>query len=324
MRRFDARQPGFAPTLGFARKHRFGYRRLGYGVHPVKGGRSDRMAKLVAIPTLTLNDGSSMPPVGLGAYRLKGEAGVAAMVSAIGAGYRLLDTAVNYGNEEAVGEAVRQSGVARAELRVASKLPGRRHRYADAIAAAEESLRRAGLDYFDLYLIHWPNPSQGLFVEAWGALIECRKRGLARSIGVSNFLPEHLDRLIRETGVTPSVNQIELHPYFPQEEQRRANRERGVLTHAWSPLLRGNALFREQAIVRIAARLGRTVAQTILRWHVQLGVEPLPKAASPERQVENLAVFDFALSAEDMATITTLARPDGRMRDQDPARYEEF
>jgi len=279
---------------------------------------------LGAIPTLTLNDGLSLPAVGFGAYKLNGEAGVASMVSAIRNGYRLLDSAVNYGNEAAVGEAVRQSGVARAELRVASKLPGRRHRYADAIAAVEESLRRAGLDYFDLYLIHWPNPNRCLYVEAWGALIECRKRGLTRSIGVSNFLPEHLDRLTRETGVTPSVNQIELHPYFPQEEQRRADRERGVLTQAWSPLSRGSALFREEAIVRIAARLGRTVAQVILRWHVQLGVEPLPKAASPERQVENLALFDFALSADDMTAIAALARRDGRLRDQDPARYEEF
>ena len=255
-----------------------------------------------AVPTLTLNDGLSMPPVGLGTYRLDGEAGVAAMVTAIRIGYRLLDTAVNYDNEDAVGEAVRQSGVARAELRVSSKLPGRRQHYADAIACVEESLSRAGLDYFDLYLIHWPNPNQGLYVEAWGALIECRKRGLTRSIGVSNFLPEHLDRLTRETGVTPSVNQIELHPYFPQEEQRRADRERGVLTQAWSPLTRGSALFGEEAIVRIAARLGRSVAQVILRWNVQLGVEPLPKAASPERQLENLAVFDFALSAEDNST----------------------
>jgi diketogulonate reductase-like aldo/keto reductase len=283
------------------------------------------MAKLSAIPTLTLNDGLSMPPVGLGTYRLDGEAGVAAMVSAIRKGFRLLDTAVRYDNEAAVGEAVRQSGVARGELRVSSKLPGQHQRYADAITAVEESLRRAGLDYFDLYLIHWPNPSQGLYVEAWSALIECRKRGLTRSIGVSNFLPEHLDRLTRETGVTPSVNQIELHPYFPQEEQRRADRERGILTQAWSPLTRAtNALFREEAIVRIAARLGRTVAQVILRWHVQLGVEPLPKAASPERQVENLALFDFALSAEDMAAIATLARSDGRLSGQDPARHEEF
>ena len=282
------------------------------------------MAKFSAIPTLTLNDGMSLPAVGLGTYRLNGEAGVAAMVSAMRSGYRLLDTAVNYDNEAAVGEAVRQSGVARAELSVSSKLPGRRQRYADAIATVEESLHRAGLDYFDLYLIHWPNPNRGLYVEAWGALIECRKRGLTRSIGVSNFLPEHLDRLIRETGVTPSVNQIELHPYFPQQEQRRANRERGILTQAWSPLLRGNELFREQAIVGIAARLGRTVAQVILRWHVQLGVEPLPKAASPKRQVENLALFDFALSAEDMAAIAALARPDGRLRGQDPATYEEF
>ena len=277
-----------------------------------------------AIPTLTLNDGLTLPAVGFGAYKLNGEAGVAAVVSAIRNGYRLLDSAINYDNEGAVGQAVRQSGVARAELRVASKLPGRRHAYADAIATVEESLSRAGLDYFDLYLSHWPNPRQGLYVEAWGALIERRKRGLTRSIGVSNFLPEQLDRLIGETGVTPSVNRIELHPYFPQEEQRRGDRERGVLTQAWSPLLRANALFREPAIVRVAARLGRTVAQVVLRWHVQLGVEPLPKAASAERQVENLALFDFALTAEDMAAIATLARPNGRLRDQDPARYEEF
>ena len=312
-------------ALGLAKKRRFGYRRREAGGLSASVARiSFRMAKLSATPTLTLNDGLTLPPVGLGTYRLNGEAGVAAMVGAIRNGYRLLDTAVNYDNEAAVGEAVRQSGVARAELRVTSKLPGRRQHYADAIACVEESLSRAGLDYFDFYLIHWPNPNQGLYVEAWGALIECRKRGLTRSIGVSNFLPDHLDRLTRETGVTPSVNQIELHPYFPQEEQRRADRERGVLTQGWSPLTRGNALFREDAIIRIAARLGRSVAQVILRWHVQLGVVPLPKAGSTERQLENLAVLDFALSAEDMAAIAALSRPDGRLRDQDPARYEEF
>jgi diketogulonate reductase-like aldo/keto reductase len=278
---------------------------------------------LSAIPTLTLNDGLTLPAVGFGAEKLNGEAGVAAMVGAVRNGCRLLDSAVNYENEGAVGEAVRRSGVARAELRVASKSPGRRHAYADAIATVEESLRRAGLDDFDLCLIHWPNPSRDLYVEAWRALIERRRRGLTRSIGASNFLPERLDRLVAETGVAPSVNQIELHPYFPQEEQRRANRERGVLTQAWSPLLRANALFREPAIVRVAARLGRTVAQAALRWRVQLGVEPPPKAASPERQVENLALFDFALTAEDVAAIATLARPNGRLRGQDPARYEE-
>lgn len=281
-------------------------------------------AILEAIPSLKANDGLTLPAIGFGTYKLSGEAGVAAMVSAIHNGYRLLDSAVSYGNETEVGEAVRQSGVARAELRVASKLPGRHHRYAEAIATVEGSLRRARLDYFDLYLIHWPNPNQGLYVEAWEALIQCRERGLTRSIGVCNFLPEHLDRLTRESGVTPSVNQIELHPYFPQESQRRADRERGVLTQAWSPLARGNELFHEEAIVRIAAQLGRTVAQVILRWHVQLGAQPLPKAASPDRQVENLSLFDFALSAEDVATISALARPDGRIRGQDPARYEEF
>jgi diketogulonate reductase-like aldo/keto reductase len=283
------------------------------------------MRKSIEIPTLTLNDGLTLPAIGLGTYRLDGEAGVAAMVGAIRSGYRLLDTAINYGNEAAVGEAVRKSGVARAELRVSSKLPGRHHRYAQAIADVEESVRRSGLDYLDLYLIHWPNPNRGLYVEAWEALIECRKRGLTRSIGVSNFLPDHLDRLIRETGVTPSVNQIELHPYFPQEGQRQADRERGVVTQGWSPLFRNvTMLSHEDAVVRVAARLHRTAAQVVLRWHVQLGAVPLPKAAPLERQVENLALFDFALSAEDMAAIATLARPDGRMRGQDPAHYEEF
>jgi len=276
------------------------------------------------VPTVTLNDNTTLPAIGFGTYKLNGSTGVAAIADAITNGYRLLDTAFNYENEGAVGQAIRRSGATRADLRVSSKLPGRHHRYAEAIATIEESLYRAQLDYYDLYLIHWPDPSQDLYVEAWTALIEARKRGFVRSIGVSNFLPVHLERIMSATGITPSVNQIELHPYFPQAEQRAFNTSHGIVTGSWSPLGRANHLLKEPLIKAIADRIRRTVGQVILRWHVQLGAIPVPKAASKERQIENLSVFDFELSAEDMSRIATLARPDGRTFDQDPSRYEEF
>lgn len=276
-----------------------------------------------SIPNLVLNDGISVPPVGFGTYKLNGAAGVAGMVGAMRAGYRLMDSAFNYENEGALGEAVRRAGIPREELRITSKLPGRRQTYDEAIPTIEESLYRAQLDYYDLYLIHWPNPGRGLYVEAWQALIEARKRGLVRSIGVCNFLPAHLETLIHETGVTPAINQIELHPYFPQAEQRAWDKAHGIVTQAWSPLGRANQLLQDPAIAAISSRLGKTVPQVILRWHVQLGVIALPKAASAERQRENLSLFDFELLPEDMASIAELARPDGRTRDQDPAVYEE-
>ncbi|WP_029352182.1 aldo/keto reductase [Bosea sp. 117] len=277
-----------------------------------------------AVPDVTLNDDTTLPAIGFGTYKLNGAEGVAGMASAIRNGYRLLDSAFNYENEGALGVAIRQAGVPRAELRVTSKLPGRHHHHDEAIATIEESLYRAQLDYYDLYLIHWPNPGRGLYVEAWSALIEARKRGLVRSIGVCNFLPAHLERIIGETGVTPAINQVELHPYFPQAEQRAFDRAHGIVTESWSPLGRANRLLQEPVIEAIAARLGRTIGQVILRWHVQLGAVPLPKAASSARQIENLSIFDFELPPEDMSAITALARPDGRNFDQDPARYEEF
>lgn len=277
-----------------------------------------------AIPLLALNDGSDIPAVGLGTYKLNGQAGVAAMVGAIEAGYRLLDSAFNYENEGAVGEAVRRSGLARGDLRICSKLPGRRQHHAEAIATIEESLLRAGLDYYDLYLIHWPNPRQGLYVEAWRAMIEARERGLIRSIGVCNFLPEHLLTLERETGVLPSVNQIELHPYFPQDEQLAFNSAHGIATESWSPLGRGREIMDEPVVQQIAQRLGRSGGQVVLRWHVQRGAVPIPKSADPGRQRENLSLFDFELTPEDMQAIATLARPNGRLKGQDPATYEEF
>ncbi len=278
---------------------------------------------MTTIPHWHLTDGTDLPAVGFGAYSLNGSSGVAAITSALQAGYRLIDTAFNYENEGAVGEAIRRAAVPRDSLRITSKLPGRHHRHDAALATIEESLWRAGLEYYDLYLIHWPNPQQGLYVEAWQALIEAQKRGLVRSIGVSNFLPEHLERIMHETGVPPVVNQIEMHPRFPQVEQRAFDKAHGIVTEAWSPLGRGTVL-QEPVLTAIADRLHRSVGQVILRWHHQLGSLPLPRSASPERQAENLAIFDFELSQDDIARIATLARPDGRMRDQDPARYEEF
>jgi 2,5-diketo-D-gluconate reductase A len=272
----------------------------------------------------TLNDGTTLPKVGLGTYSLWGQAGVEAMAAALQNGYRLLDSAVNYENEGAVGRAVRMSGIAREDLRIASKLPGRHHKKNQVMRTIEESVLRTGLDYLDLYLIHWPNPSQGLYLEAWEGMIEARERGLVRSIGVSNFLPEYLDLLIEKTGVTPSVNQVELHPYFNQQTQRAADRERGILTQAWTPIGKGTALFGEKIIVDTARQLGRTPAQVVLRWHLQMGVLPIPKSATPSRQVENLAVYDFALDDTQMAAIATLTKAAGRLFDGNPATHEEF
>lgn len=279
---------------------------------------------LVEIPEVTLHDGLTVPVMGLGTFSLRGAQGVQSIVHAIHAGYRLLDSAYNYENEGAVGEAVRRSGVPREHLIIASKLPGRYHDYDKALIAIQESLYRAHLDYYDLYLIHWPNPNQGKYVEAWRALIDAQKWGLVRSIGVSNFLPEHIERLIQETGVKPSINQIELHPYFNQEAQRNWHREHGIQTQSWSPLGRALALLNDETIQDIARKRNRTASQIVLRWHYQIGSISIPRSASPARQAENMAIFDFSLDDEDMARISALTRPDGRLKNQDPAVYEEF
>jgi diketogulonate reductase-like aldo/keto reductase len=270
----------------------------------------------------TLNDGTTLPAIGLGTYALRGIPGAEAMADALRQGYRLLDSAVNYENEGAVGKAVRMSGVPREEIRVTSKLPGRHHKQPNVIWAIEESLLRTGLDYLDLYLIHWPNPSQQLFVEAWEGMIEARERGLIRSIGVSNFLPEHLDLLFEKSGVTPAVNQIELHPYFNQAEQRAADKARGILTEAWTPIGKGSALLSEAPIVAAAEKYGRTPAQVVLRWHTQLGVLPIPKSSDAARRAENLDIAGFELDGADMAAIDALDR--GRQDRADPRTHEEF
>jgi 2,5-diketo-D-gluconate reductase A len=276
------------------------------------------------IPTHTLNDGRTIPAIGFGTYPLKDDDAVAAVTSAIEIGYRLIDTAVSYENEEAVGEGLRRSGLPRDELFVTSKLPGRHHAYDNAITSTKESLQRLGLEYLDLHLIHWPNPSVGKYADAWRALVDLQRDGLVRSIGVSNFTEAHLRRVIDETGVVPAVNQLELHPYFPQVQMRQVNEGLGILTESWSPLGKRQAPFTEPAVASAAETHGVSPAQVILRWQVQLGSVPIPKSATPERQRANLDVFGFELTTDEVEAITALAREDGRLFDGDPDTHEEM
>ncbi|WP_182049113.1 aldo/keto reductase [Changpingibacter yushuensis] len=273
--------------------------------------------------TFTTNGGLELPVIGFGTYKLNGNSGADSVAQAIANGYRLIDSAFNYENEGAVGEGVRRSGITREQVIVTSKLPGRRQRYESAIKAVEESVFRTGLGYIDLYLIHWPNPRVDKYVEAWQALIAAKDAGLVRHIGVCNFLPEHLTRIIDETGVVPEVNQIELNPYFPQLELADFNSSQGIITQAWSPLRRGE-LLEDPAITALAASHGVTPGQIVLAWEVARGVVPIPKASSTERQLENLGALDVELSEADVATISALGRPDGRLFESDPNVHEEF
>lgn len=277
-----------------------------------------------SIPELTLRSGIQLPHIGLGTYTLKGQAGASAIKNGIQLGYRLLDSAFNYENEGTLGAAIRDSGIPREQLLVTSKLPGRHHASKEAVQTIEESLYRAGLSYYDLYLIHWPNPRVDLYVEAWQAILEAKKRGLVRVAGVCNFLPEHLERLQAETGELPEVNQIELHPYFNQSELREYHQKNGILTESWSPLGRDSDLLGHRKIIEIAKKYEKTPSQIVLRWHIQLGAIPIPKSSTEQHLLENLSVFDFALDAADKNEIDLLTRPDGRLRNQNPAEYEEF
>lgn len=276
------------------------------------------------IPTLILNDGHPLPVLGLGTYQIRGGEGMQQILAAIQSGYRLIDSATNYDNEGIVGEAIRRSGIPRSEFFITSKLPGKYHGYEDALMAVQESLARMGLDYFDLFIIHWPLPKRDKYVEAWQALVTAQKLGLIRSIGVSNFEPEHLDRIIAETGVTPAVNQIEIHPYWVQEQNLLENEKRGILVEAWSPLGRGSASMREQVVIDIANKYGKTPSQIITRWHIDRGIVPILRSTNPVHQRENAAVFDFALTTDEIAAINGLNKPDGRIDGQDPNEYEEF
>jgi 2,5-diketo-D-gluconate reductase A len=271
-----------------------------------------------------LNDGTTIPPVGFGTSGLRGDDAVEAVASALKNGYRLIDTAVNYGNEAEVGEAIRRSGVPRHEIVVTSKIPGRAHAYDDAIASTRESLERLGLEQIDVHLVHWPNPGRGMYRETWRALVQLRDDGLVRSPGVSNFTQQHLARVIDDTGVVPVLNQIELHPYFPQPEMRRVHADLGIVTEAWSPMGKRQAPFAEPVVTGAAEAHGVTPGQVILRWHLQLGNLPIPKSATPSRQRENLDLDGFELSQDEVEAISALARPDGRLFGGDPDTHEEM
>ncbi|ATF40669.1 aldo/keto reductase [Weissella paramesenteroides] len=278
----------------------------------------------MSIPNITLNDGHQLPNLGLGTYQLKGGAGFQQILAAIKSGYRLIDSATNYDNEGIVGKAIRHSGVPRSEFFITSKLPGKYHDYESARDAIQESLARMGIDYFDLFIIHWPLPKRGLYVEAWQALVDAQKQGLIRSIGVSNFEPEHLDRIIEETGVKPAVNQIEIHPYWVQEDNVLENLRRGIKVEAWSPLGRGSAALKEPVIQKIAEKYGKSTSQIITRWHIDRGIIPVLRSSNPAHQREDLDVFDFELENNEIAAINDLNREDGRIDGQDPNEYEEF
>ncbi|QCB29042.1 aldo/keto reductase [Corynebacterium endometrii] len=260
-----------------------------------------------SVPTVKLNDGREIPQLGYGVFKVDPAETKQLVAEALRVGYRHIDTAAIYGNEEGVGQAIAESGIPREELWITTKLWN--DRQTDAAAALDESLEKLGLDYVDLYLIHWPTPEKGTYVEAWKQLIELQKSGKARSIGVSNFFPEHLDELESQTPVTPAVNQIELHPYLQQWKDIDAARSHGIMVEAWGPLGQGKSDLLEQPEITEAAEAhGVTPAQVVIRWHLQNGTIVFPKSANPERIAENFDVFDFELSDSEMAGITGLDR----------------
>ena len=270
------------------------------------------------IPTLELNSGDSIPQLGFGTWQIDPEDAGPSVAEALRLGYRLVDTAAAYGNEREVGGALNGSGIDRDELFVTTKLWNSEHGRDSTRRACHESLSKLGLDYLDLYLIHWPVPSEDRYVETWQAMEELRDEGAIRSIGVCNFNEEHLDRLAEETETVPAVNQIEIHPFLQQVRLREANAERGIVTEDWSPLAEGKPF--EEDVVRDTARaLDRTPAQVVLRWHLQLGSVVIPKSVTPERIAENLELFDFELSDEDMERMAELDR--GERTGPNPATF---
>lgn len=261
---------------------------------------------------VTFNDGRKIPQVGLGVWRTGQDDAAPAVRKALEVGYRHVDTAAVYRNEQGVGEGLRSSGIAREDVFVTTKLWNDDQGYDSALKAFDASLARLGLEYVDLYLIHWPAPRKDAYVDTWKALIALQKAGRARSIGVSNFNAEHLERIIGETGVTPVLNQIELHPRFQQAALRAFHATRGIATESWSPLGQGT-LLADPVINAIAQKHGRTPAQVIVRWHLDNGLIVIPKSVTPSRIAENFDVFGFALDAGDLSAIAALDSPEGRI-----------
>jgi 2,5-diketo-D-gluconate reductase A len=259
-------------------------------------------------PTVTLANGVEMPAFGLGTSPMGDDEAAATVATAIEIGYRLIDTAENYRNEAGVGRGVRAGGIDRGELFVTTKFNKNWHGYDEVQGAFAASAERLGLDYIDLLLIHWPVPAQDRYVDAWRGMIRLLEEGKVRAIGVSNFKPAHIDRLLDATGVAPHVNQVQFNPYIVREDAVRYHREHNIVTVTWSPIGRGRELLAEPVLGNIAARLGKTPAQVVLRWHVQQGLVPIPKSSNPERLAQNLDVFSFDLSPEDMKSIASLDR----------------
>ncbi len=263
----------------------------------------------MTIPALTLNDGHTIPQLGFGVFKVDPAETERIVAEALAAGYRHIDTAAIYGNEEGVGRAIAASGIPREELFITTKLWNDRQAGDAPHAAIDESLGKLGLDRVDLYLVHWPAPRNGTYVNAWERMVEIRDAGKATSIGVSNHLPEHLEKIIAATGVTPAVDQIELHPAYQQREVTGFAADHGILIESWGPLGQGKyPLFDEAPVAAAAAAHGKTPAQVVLRWHLQQGVIVFPKSSTPERIRENLDVFDFALTDDEQAAITALER----------------
>ncbi|MEU6119339.1 aldo/keto reductase [Streptomyces sp. NPDC047117] len=272
------------------------------------------------VPHITLNNGVTMPQLGFGVWQIPDDEAFTAVGHALEAGYRSIDTAAIYGNEEGTGKALAASGIARDELFVTTKLWNSEQGYDSTLRAFDASLAKLGLDYVDLYLIHWPLPARDTYVDTYKAFEKIQADGRAKAIGVSNFQPPHLQRLLNETSVVPAVNQIELHPELQQAESRAFHAEHGIATEAWSPLGQGKGLLENATIGKLAEKYGRTPAQVVLRWHLQLGNVVIPKSATPSRIKENFDVFGFELDADDMATIAGL-NADKRLG-PDPATFD--
>lgn len=270
-------------------------------------------------PMMTLNDGRTMPQLGTGIWQIEDAKTPEVVSEALRVGYRLVDGAAAYKNEAGMGRGIRDSDVARDQIFVTSKLWNDAQGHDAALRAFDATMERSGLDYLDLYLIHWPLPAMDAYVDSWKALIRLRDEGRVRSIGVANFHEPHLRRLIDETGVAPALNQIELHPSLVQERMRAVNKQLGIVTQSWTPLGRGDS-FDAPAIRDAAARTGRTVAQVILRWHIQHGLSVIPKSEKPERLAENFDVLDFTLTPEEMSAIDALDR--GHRTGPDPDTFD--
>jgi len=259
-----------------------------------------------SVPVLDLNDGNKAPQLGFGVFQIPDGETADAVASALAAGYRSLDTAAIYKNEAGVRQGIERSGVARGDIFLTTKLWNAEQGFDSTLKAFDASLGKLGTDYVDMYLIHWPTPKRDLYIDTWKAFIRLREEGRIRSIGVSNFQPAHLERLVKETGVVPVVNQIELHPDFAQRDVVAANTKLKIITESWSPLGQGGDLLKNEALVAIGKKHGKTPAQVVIRWHVQLGHMVIPKSVTPERIKANIDVFDFELSAEEMRAIDAL------------------